>query len=85
MSVRDKIIKGGGKMVQFTLEAARVNSGLNQKEASALLGIHHQTLSKYEKDSRNIPFSLLDKMSKLYKVPKDHIFLGIKYEKNSTV
>ncbi|WP_279074539.1 helix-turn-helix domain-containing protein [Ligilactobacillus animalis] len=64
----------------MTLEAARVNAQLTQKEAAKKLGIHFQTLSKYENDSSNIPFSLLENASELYGIPLSFIFLGKKYE-----
>lgn len=66
--------------MQISLKSARLNCGLTLKEASNMVGIHHQTLSKYEKDSSNISISLLDKLSVLYQVPKDYIFLGKEYE-----
>ncbi len=72
------------KLPKITLEAARVNANLTQKEAAELLGIHFQTLSKYEKDSSNIPFSLVEKASKIYALPISCFFLGKKYEKNHT-
>ncbi|MBR7928247.1 helix-turn-helix transcriptional regulator [Aerococcaceae bacterium zg-ZUI334] len=68
----------------MTLKSARVNAGLTMKEASNLIGVHHQTISKYEKDSSDIPLSLLHRMSEIYRMPIDNIFLGIEYEKNST-
>ncbi|MDM8284899.1 helix-turn-helix domain-containing protein [Ligilactobacillus salivarius] len=64
----------------MSLEAARVNANLTQKEAAKLLGIHFQTLSKYEKDSSKIPFSLVEKASEIYKLPISCFFLGKKYE-----
>ncbi len=67
-------------MVKFSLDAIRINCGYSVEEASKLLGIHRQTLYKYEKDSTKIPFSLLANMEKLYKMPTDYIFLGDKYD-----
>lgn len=68
------------KVPKISLEAARVNANLTQKEAAKLLGIHFQTLSKYEKDSSKIPFSLVEKASEIYKLPISCFFLGKKYE-----
>lgn len=68
------------KVPKITLKAARVNAGLTQKEAAKLIGIHFQTLSKYEEDSSNIPFSLVEKASEIYKLPISCFFLGKKYE-----
>lgn len=67
-------------MPVFSLEACRKNAGFSLKTASKRLGINYQTLSKYEKDSSNIPLGLLKKMVSLYQVPLDYIFLGNKYE-----
>lgn len=66
--------------MQISLKSARLNCGLTLKEASEAIGIHHQTLSKYEKDSSNISISLLNQLSNLYQIPKDYIFLGKEYE-----
>lgn len=66
--------------MQISLKSARLNCGLTLKDASEMVGIHHQTLSKYEKDSSDISISLLDKLSYLYQIPKDYIFLGKEYE-----
>ena len=67
-------------MLEISLRAARVNAGLTLKEASECVSIHHETLSKYEKDSSDIPMSLLNKLSVLYQIPKDNIFLGKRYD-----
>ncbi|WP_373807948.1 helix-turn-helix transcriptional regulator [Jeotgalibaca porci] len=67
-------------MLQISLKAARINAGLNSKEAAELAGVHHQTLSKYEKDSSDISVSLLDKLCDIYQIPQDNIFLGNQYE-----
>lgn len=63
-------------MTQISLKAARVNVNLTQKEVAEKLGVHHQTIAKYEKDSTKIPMDLLRQLSELYKVKLDHIFLG---------
>lgn len=67
-------------MLQISLESARVNAGLSRKVAAEMLSIHYQTLAKYELDSSDIPISLFNKMSELYGVEKDYIFLGDKYD-----
>ncbi|WP_179134380.1 helix-turn-helix domain-containing protein [Enterococcus villorum] len=64
----------------MSLRSARVNAGLTIKAAAKIIGIHHETLSKYEKDSSDIPMSLLNKLSNLYQIPTDYIFLGERYE-----
>lgn len=72
-------------MIQFSLGAIRKNAGLTLEKASKIVGVHHQTLSKYEKDSSDIPFSLLEKLSNLYQVPTDYIFLGKEYDLIRTI
>ena len=63
-------------MTQISLKAARVNVNLTQKEVAERIGVHQQTITKYEKDSTKIPMNLLQQLSALYKVELDHIFLG---------
>ena len=72
------------EMRTITLEAARKNAGYTQKEVAKVIGVHNQTVSKYEKDSSRIPFDLMERLCTLYGVSKDDIFFGKKYEKNST-
>ncbi|HHK0343632.1 TPA: helix-turn-helix domain-containing protein, partial [Streptococcus pyogenes] len=50
-------------MTKMTLRALRVNYSLSAKEVAQELGIHQQTLLKYEIDSTNIPFSLLNELA----------------------
>lgn len=74
--------KGGAYNMPFliTLDAARVNAGYTIKEASLLFGVHHETLSSYEKDSSKVSFAFIEKASKVYHIPKANIFFGDKYE-----
>lgn len=72
-------------MFQLSLKSARVNAGMTVKEAALILGVHHQTLSKYEKDSSDISVSLLNDMSVLYQIPSDYIFLGKEYDLIRTI
>lgn len=74
--------KGGAYNMSFliTLDAARVNAGYTIKEASVLLGLHHETLSSYEKDSSKVSFAFIEKASKVYHIPKAKFFIGDKYE-----
>lgn len=64
----------------ITLEAARRNIGYSQKEAADLFGIHYQTLAKLEEDSSNAPFAFIQKIPKIYKIPTNNIFFGLKNE-----
>ncbi|MEC1386050.1 helix-turn-helix transcriptional regulator [Aerococcus viridans] len=58
----------------MSLKVARVNVGFSSKEAAKAADVHYQTLSKYEKDSSDIPFSFLNELSNLYRVPINNIF-----------
>ncbi|QCZ46390.1 helix-turn-helix domain-containing protein [Levilactobacillus brevis] len=64
--------------VQITLEAARHNAGYSQKQAAAHLGIHYQTLAAWERDSSNVGIKTIERLSQLYHIPKDYLFLVIK-------
>lgn len=72
-------------MLQISLKAARTNAGLTVVEASKIVDVHPQTLSKYEKDSSNIPVSLFTKLSTIYQFPEDNIFLGKEYDLIRTI
>lgn len=63
-------------MPKITIKAARVNAGLTQRQAAKQLGINPDTLSRYE-SGHSIPrVDMLEKMSKLYCIDKQYIFLG---------
>lgn len=64
----------------ITLKAARVNAGLTIRQAASMFGVHHQTLSQYEKNSENVPYSFIKKIPEIYKLDKDDIFFGDMYE-----
>lgn len=64
----------------MTLRALRVNVGLTAKEVANVVGVHHQTLLKYENDSSRIRADLLAQLAEFYKVAQDDIFLGTNYE-----
>lgn len=63
-----------------TLEAARVNAGLTQAEAATKIGVHPQTLAKWEKDSSRIPYAKVCKIENTYHIPKGLIFFGKTFE-----
>lgn len=76
------ILERGENMQKMTLRALRTNYSLSAKEVAEEIGIHHQTLLKYEHDSTRIPVNLLRKLADFYEVDPDFIFLGKKYELN---
>lgn len=64
--------------ILFTLEAARVNCGLNLRDAAKLLGIHKDTLWKYEQDSTRVPRTFMLKAQEVYGLHLKYIFFGVK-------
>ncbi|HES7680163.1 TPA: helix-turn-helix transcriptional regulator [Streptococcus pyogenes] len=68
-------------MTQITLKAARINAGYTLKQVAGVVGKNPQTISKYEKDSSDISLGLLQKLSSLYGVTIDNLFLGKKVRK----
>ncbi|MBF0779689.1 helix-turn-helix transcriptional regulator [Granulicatella sp. 19428wC4_WM01] len=62
--------------MMLTLKAARVNCNLTILEASNILGVNKDSLSRIERNSTKISRSLSKKMSKLYQIPEEHLFFG---------
>ena len=66
--------------IQISLEAARVNIGYSQIEASEKFGVHHQTLAKWEKDNSKMGYNYIEKIPEIYSIPTDNIFFGNRNE-----
>ena len=63
-------------MAKMSLRAARVNSGITQKEAAKKLGISNSTLGKWEKGTSFPNVKKLDERCELYGITyNDLIFL----------
>ena len=62
-------------MLQITLEAARVNAGLTQEKAAKEIGISSQTLINWEKGKIAPRVPDMKRISTVYKIPQDNIFL----------
>ena len=62
---------------RITLRAARVNAGLRLIDAAERVNINKDSLSKFERDSSDIPRSTMVALCDLYKYPGDNIFFGI--------
>jgi transcriptional regulator with XRE-family HTH domain len=60
----------------ITLRAARVNRGLTLVDVSRKTGKSVDTISRYEKDSSDIPRSLLVTLLDLYGIGADNIYFG---------
>lgn len=71
-------------MQQWTLKACRINAGYTLREVAKKVNKNFQTISKYEKNSTNIPFELLRDLATLYNVKLDDIFLGDSTKKQNS-
>lgn len=60
-------------MYKVTLEAARVNAHLSQREAAKKLSISNKTLCKWENGASYPPANKLAEMCVLYAVPYDNL------------
>ena len=60
-------------MAKMTLKAARVNAGLLQKEAAALLEVSNKTLSSWENGTTVPKANVIDKICNLYNVDYDNL------------
>ncbi len=61
---------------QITLEAARVNAGMTQEEASKELKVTKQTLVNWEKGRSEPTISQARQISELYDIPLNYIRFG---------
>lgn len=68
-------MKGGVKMPRISLEAARVNAKLTQKELAEELGISNATVVNWEKGVTEPTLSQLRKISQLSGIPMDFIYV----------
>ena len=60
-------------MMKISLAAARVNAGLTQKEAAAMLGVSNKTLGSWEKGESFPNAKQIEKICELYVVSYDNI------------
>lgn len=56
-----------------TLKAARINMGMNQKEAAKALGIAVDTLSKYERGVSFPTVPVIQRIEVLYGIPYNNL------------
>lgn len=59
---------------QITLKAARVNAGFRIIDAAKLIGIGKDTLIKWEKNFELVNPIMQQKISSIYKIPREYIF-----------
>lgn len=62
-------------MPRISLEAARVNAKLTQKELAELLGVSNVTIVNWEKGKSEPSAAQLRKISELSGIPMDFIFI----------
>ena len=60
-------------MSKITLKAARVNSGLSQKEAAKQIGVGQSTLYKWEAGINKPNVKYLARIEKVFKLPISNI------------
>ncbi|RHV87171.1 XRE family transcriptional regulator [Lachnospiraceae bacterium OF09-33XD] len=68
-------------MTRISLEAARVNAKLTQKELAEILGISNATVVNWEKGNTEPNITQLRKISELSGIPMDFIFIPEKFNK----
>lgn len=61
--------------LQISLAAARVNAGMTQEEVARTMHVSKNTILNWEKGKRNPNMPELEYLSRLYRIPKDNIFL----------
>lgn len=66
-------------MYSISMEAARVNAGLSQRDAAKAIGINVGTLSNWENGKTSPDVEKFRRMCKVYECPEDIIFLGKKF------
>lgn len=62
-------------MPKISLEAARINAKLTQKELANILGVSNATIVNWEKGLTEPNLSQLKKISELSGIPMDFIFV----------
>lgn len=66
------------RQVQISLAAARVNAGLTQSDVARKMNVGKQTIVNWEKGKSEPKMSQSRKLSDLYGIPLDNIFLPCK-------
>jgi transcriptional regulator with XRE-family HTH domain len=62
--------------MQLTLRAVRISNGYSEDEVSRYCGVDVKTIGESEIDSSEMEYDLLLKITNLYKIALDHIYLG---------
>lgn len=61
--------------LQITLAAARVNAGYTQEQSAKEMGVSKQTIINWEKGKVIPGIPQIEKLSRMYGIPQDNIFL----------
>lgn len=68
----------GNVPFQISLAAARVNAGMTQEDVAKIMHVSKQTVVNWEKGSAEPSLTRMRKMSEIFKIPMDYIFLPCK-------
>jgi len=63
------------KEIQISLAAARVNAEMTQEAAAEAMGVTRATIINWEKGKIIPGIPEMEKLSRLYNIPQDNIFL----------
>ena len=63
-------------MNQISLKSARVNANLTQKELGQILGVHENTIAKWENNPAEMSIRNAEKICKALKINLSDIFFG---------
>lgn len=69
-------------MYQISLEAARVNAKMTQRESAVAMNVNVTTICNWEKGKTSPNAVQFLKLCELYKCPQDIIFLGNNFTKS---
>ena len=64
------------RIIKITLRSARINAGLNQKQAAHLLKIGVSTLQGYESGSRIPRWDMVLRIQKVYSISHENLIFG---------
>ena len=71
--------------IQITLEAARVNAGMTQKEVAMAMNVDRTTVIRWEKAKKIPNYDESEKLAELYQIPLDNIFLERNLAKSENI
>jgi DNA-binding XRE family transcriptional regulator len=68
--------------IKLSIRAARIDAGMTQPQAAKELGVCTSTIQNYEGGRYPPPFSAVEKMSALYGVPIENLYICKKNAKS---